>query len=142
MEHSPSKQIMYVSSSSHEILRILSNHKFIPAVTRARHLSLCCERSPQDLHSLCRFITCYVFTLRICYPLVQNPSWTNTPFRMSVTASPVYSQLPSILRPFTPSAACSSDDALEICVESYADPCYVPLHNYLNRYGPYSIVRI
>jgi len=38
MERSPSKKIIYLSRG-HEIPRILSNPKFISAVTRARHLS-------------------------------------------------------------------------------------------------------
>ena len=39
MERSHSRKMIYVSRG-HEIPRILWNPKFIPAVTRARHLSL------------------------------------------------------------------------------------------------------
>jgi hypothetical protein len=87
-----------------------------PATCLCAEPDVSLRRIPSRLHFLYRYITCYVFTLRICYPLVQNPSWRSTPFRMSVTDSPVYSQLPSLWRSFTPSAACSSDDALKICV--------------------------
>ena len=50
------------------------------------------------------FITRYVLTGRNCQHLAQRPDWRTTPFRLSATAYSMYSQLPSILEAFPPSA--------------------------------------
>jgi len=64
------------------------------------------------------------------YPLVQPPSWTTTPCRLSATAYSIYSQLPSIsggrpLHPQPEDALCRGD----------RDPhnmkhCPIAAHNY------------
>jgi len=62
--------------------------------------------SVQDRGFLCQqFVTRYVFTVRSCLHLAQNPSCRTTPYRLSTTAYSIYSQLPSILEAVSPSAA-------------------------------------
>ena len=64
--------------------------RFITAFTCEHHLSLS--------WAMIRF------TVRSCKHLVQPPSWRTTPCRLPATAYSIYSQLPSMLEAFPPSA--------------------------------------
>jgi hypothetical protein len=48
------------------------------------------------------FVTLPVFTLRSCQHLAQPPSGWTTPFFLSMTTYPIFSQLPFILEAVSP----------------------------------------
>ena len=79
-----------------EFPALYGTRRFITAFTSARHLSLSkVSAQVRDFLYEC-FVTRYVFTVRSCQHLAQPSCWGATPFRLSVTAYSVYSQLPSI----------------------------------------------
>jgi hypothetical protein len=59
----------------------------------------CLDRTNESVlvrGTLKHFFTIKVFTVRVCQPHAQVPSWRTTPCRLSAIAYSMYSQLPSV----------------------------------------------
>ena len=103
----PTKYNLFANSlaaavSEPALYRLLTFH--VPNLMSLFHCLGCTKASVQARGKCLCFITKPVFTVRCCLHLTQTPDWRTTPCRLSTTAYSIYSQLPSLLEVFPPSA--------------------------------------
>ena len=98
MEQRPSWKTNQFSARQ-EIPQFYGKQNFITAITGAYHLSLSWAHnigSIQVWGTKLYFVTWYVLKVSSFSHPTQPLSWSTTPYRLSMTAYSIYSQLPSI----------------------------------------------
>jgi len=87
-------------SASQEIPRFYGKQNFIPAFTGASHLSLFWAHNSESIPvwgTRLYLVTWYVLMVSSFLHPTQSLSWSTTPYRLSLTAYSIHSQLPSVL---------------------------------------------